>query len=203
MSSFYFPPIKERLRERVTQVGVLLRPEILDAEPERGEHLVVYFRRFAPPSALAALRALDREVHVYGLGPGPTEGKVHYHEVGEKTFLAHLASARALISTAGNQLVGEALYLGKPVLAMPEPKNHEQRINAWFLERSGAGRCIGIEELDEAVLADFLADAARHESAIDRERLCGNREVVARIERLIGEAALPRSARAAMDMRGA
>ena len=45
----------------------------------------------------------------------------------------------AVVSTAGNQLVGEALYLGKPVLVMPERVNFEQAINAHYLEQSGAG----------------------------------------------------------------
>ena len=35
--------------------------------------------------------------------------------------------------------MGEAIYLRKPVLAVPEPGNYEQYINAHFLARMNAG----------------------------------------------------------------
>jgi hypothetical protein len=45
VSSFYQPPLKPHVRN-VTQVGTLLRPEILCARPVVGEHVLVYMRRF-------------------------------------------------------------------------------------------------------------------------------------------------------------
>ena len=54
--------------------------------------------------------------------------------------------ADAVVTTAGNQLVGEVLYLEKPVLAMPESNNFEQFINAFFLEQSGTGSGIELEK---------------------------------------------------------
>lgn len=51
VSSFYFPPLRAGCRN-VTQVGVLLRPELRRATPEREDYFVAYLRRFAPPRVL-------------------------------------------------------------------------------------------------------------------------------------------------------
>ena len=61
VSSFYFPPIRSRYKN-VEQIGVLLRPEILEARRENGNHIVVYLRRFASSSVLDALADCGCEV---------------------------------------------------------------------------------------------------------------------------------------------
>lgn len=83
--------------------------------------------------------ATRREVRMYGLGAQPRRGNLVFRDIDEHRFLEDLATCDAMISTAGNQLVGEALYLAKPVLVLPEARNFEQYINAHFLARSGAG----------------------------------------------------------------
>ena len=45
-------------------------------------------------------------------------------------FAADLASSRAVVATAGHQLISEARYFGKPLLVVPMPNQHEQAINA-------------------------------------------------------------------------
>jgi hypothetical protein len=50
-----------------------------------------------------------------------------------------LAAARAVVCTAGFTLLSEALYLGKPVLALPNRGFFEQALNALYLRRSGRG----------------------------------------------------------------
>ena len=59
----------------------------------------------------------------------------------QERFIDDLAGCQAVVSTAGNQLVGEALHLGKPLLVIPEPRNFEQAVNGHFLEERGAGWC--------------------------------------------------------------
>lgn len=157
VSSFYAPPLRPGCRATF-QVGVMLRPELRDARPVDGEHLLAYVRRSLPSRVLDVLAACGREVRVYGLGAGPPRGGLRFAEVDERGFLADLASCGAVVSTAGNQLVGEALALRKPVLAIPEPGNVEQRINGHFLARSGAGRALEASRLDAAALDAFLGE---------------------------------------------
>lgn len=180
VSSFFAAPIKPAYRNAVTQVGVLLRPEVVRAASSNQGYLVAYLRRFAPPSVLRALRQCGRRVHIYGLGARGEDGNLVFHEVSVGGFVRHLAGCEALISTAGNQLIGEALYLGKPVLALPEPFNFEQYINAHFLARSGAGAWLPLKQLTADAIAAFLA--RRDEFvAVARCRRCDGVEAAARV----------------------
>jgi uncharacterized protein (TIGR00661 family) len=182
VSSFYFPPLRRSCRN-VTQVGVILRPEIIRSRREVGRHLLVYVRRDVPANVFQTLRDCGRPVKVYGLGERPREGNLEYRPICEREFVEDLASCRAVVSTAGNQLVGEALYLLKPVLGLPEKKNCEQRINAHFLAQSGCGAWSRIEDLTPAVLGEFLDRCADYRSRIEPHRLHGNPAALTAIRR--------------------
>ncbi|MGE3313277.1 MAG: glycosyltransferase family protein [Limisphaerales bacterium] len=172
VSSFYFPPLR-RSCVATTQVGVMLRGEIRAARPSHGRYLVAYLRRFAGRGFLEALNAIGREVVVYGLGERPTVGRLRFRAVDEERFLEDLAGCDALLSTAGNQVVGEALYLRKPVFAMPEARNFEQYINAHFLKRTGAGDWLDLERVTENALRDFLDRVDDYRRGIRAGRLDG------------------------------
>lgn len=190
VSSFYTPPLKAAHRD-TTFVGTLMRPEVLRARPEHGTHLVAYIRRHAASSTLAVLAASGREVRVYGLGEAPAQGALRFLPIDERAFLADLAGCAAVITTAGNQLVGEALYLGKPLLVMPERFNFEQAVNAYFLERSGAGWAER-GELTPRRLAAFLDAVPVLRPPIRPEAVCGNHAAVDALERqLVGLPAAP------------
>jgi len=159
-SSFYVPPAREDALD-VHFIGVLLRRQLRDATPSLGEHLVAYLRRTPSEEALDALARLDVPVRLYGPSGVRARGALQPRAIAEGGFIDDLVSCSAVITTAGNQLVGEALHLGKPVLAMPEPGNREQEINAWFLEDTGAGRATTFDALGRAALDDFLAEGPR------------------------------------------
>ncbi len=172
VSSFFFPPLR-RGCHNVTQVGVMLRPEVLARAPERRGHLVAYWRRFVPSSVLDGLQATRREVRIYGLGEQPRRGNLVFRGIEEHRFLEDLATCDALVSTAGNQLVGEALYLSKPILVLPEARNFEQYINAHFLAQTGAGAWVEMERATPAHFTGFLDGLDRFDAAIDRRRMNG------------------------------
>jgi uncharacterized protein (TIGR00661 family) len=172
VSSFYFPPLRANCRN-VTQVGVFLRPEVLAVKPSRGDHLTAYFRRPAPDSVLRTLADCGREVRFYGMGQRPRQGGIRFQPVGESPFVKDLAECAAVVSTAGNQLVGEALHLGKPVFALPEQGNFEQAINAHFLVRTGCGMSCALDEFQPDRLQAFLRELPVLRSRIVRDRMDG------------------------------
>ena len=187
VSSFHFPPLKRRWRDRVVQTGVLLRPEMEHATPEHGSHLCVYLRRFATPAVLGALKASGIEARIYGVGDHGRDGNLVFQSIDERRFLEDLATCRGLVSTAGNQLVGEAHWLGKPVLAMPEPGNEEQSINAWFVSHSGAGVQHDLDTVTAADVRRFAESADELRNHIDRRRLNGNDATLRAIREALGE----------------
>lgn len=173
ISQFYFPPVKRRWRNRVTHAGVLLRPEIEAAQPTDEGFLLVYLKKFATSATLAALRGCGVPVRVYGLGERPAEGAVEFRAVSTDGFARDLAACTALLCTSGNQLVGEALYLGKPVFALPEPNNDEQMMNCLYLADSGAGRWADMNRVTADDVRTFLGNLDKYRSRIDRRRMNG------------------------------
>lgn len=125
-----------------------------------------------------AFRRCGRPVRIYGLGKRPREGNLDFREIDERTFVEDLASCDAVVTTAGNQLVGEALYLEKPVLAMPESNNFEQFINAFFLERSGTGAGVELEKVGPLDVVRFLERVDEFRSRIQPDLLNGNRRAI-------------------------
>jgi uncharacterized protein (TIGR00661 family) len=62
-------------------------------------------------------------------------------------FAADLASCRGVLCSAGQQLIGESHYFGKPVLVVPMPNQHEQEINAHLARKDGIGDWSTIDAL--------------------------------------------------------
>lgn len=185
VSSFYKPPLR-RAWQSTQQVGVLLRPQIASRAGEPGTHLVAYFRRSVDPRVVEALERLGRDVRVYGAGELPSRGKVSFQPVSEDGFIEDLATSEALIASAGNQVVGEALHLGKPVLGIPEPMNFEQHVNAHFIQASGAGETCSHERLTAERIDEFVQRIDDHRARIPTDGHDGTEPTLATIRRMLG-----------------
>ena len=123
----------------------------------RGEHLLVYSS--GSHALLDALRATGVPCRVYGMRDGPeagtSDGAIAFCPRSADGFLEDLRSARAVITGGGFSLLGEAVFLGKPVLAVPLHGQFEQLMNARYLEREGYGACAA--DVGPGELAAFLA----------------------------------------------
>ncbi len=194
VSSFFSTRLRRDVGH-VTSVGVMLRRELWHVRPSDQRHLLVYLRRFAPPRLMEALRRSGREIKIYGLGALPRDGNLHYFEVNETGFFEDLAHCHALISNAGNQLVGEALCLRKPVLALPEEGNFEQSINGHFLAQTGYGVSRDASVFTEEQLTEFLDQVPILREQIEPEAVIGNAAALAAIRRH-----LPRPVQVPLDV---
>ncbi|MGF1464951.1 MAG: glycosyltransferase family protein [Sandaracinaceae bacterium] len=184
VSSFFRAPLRADVHD-VRQIGVLLRPEVRNARPTTGEHLLAYLRRDASDELVDALVALGVPVRLYGLGERPRRGNVEFRPVSAVRFVEDLASAVGLVCTAGNQLIGEAIHLRKPVLAMPERGNYEQEINAHFMRETGAGMTVDAGRLGVADLRTFLRSLDAIAARQRKLRADGTAQAVAWVEGLI------------------
>ena len=182
ISSFFFAPVKAS-QTHVVPVGVLIRPELRRATIEDRGHLVAYVRRTASDRMLMALGRGGRPGKVYGLGAQPSRGDLSFHPIDPFRFVEHLATSSGLVTTTGNQLVGESLWLGKPVFGMPEIGNYEQQqIHTRFLVRSGAGMGGEMSTLTAREIQTFLDRIPQLRAAIDRRRLDGLPVALGRVE---------------------
>jgi uncharacterized protein (TIGR00661 family) len=188
VSSFYHPPLHPRARN-ATQVGVMLRAELVNAKPADDGFLLVYLRRFAQSKLLEALRSCERNVRVYGLGGQPRDGNIEYFEVHESRFMRDLVRCHAVISNAGNQLIGEAFHLGKPALALPESGNFEQAVNGHLVDCSGGGFARDPDRFGYADLREFLERIPELKGRLNSANFSGNLPALAVIERYLDRAA--------------
>jgi uncharacterized protein (TIGR00661 family) len=183
--SAFFRPRLRRGWEHVVQVGPLLRREVVAATPRDDGHLLSYLRRHTPFSAVAALADCGLPVKVYGLGKREPVGNASFYDIDERRFVEDLAGCRALVSAAGNQLIGESLHLGKPMLVLPERAHSEQLMNGFFLAEMGCGAFALLEEVTPGHVRGFLDDLDGYAPALAgmAGRMDGTPEVLRVIER--------------------
>jgi uncharacterized protein (TIGR00661 family) len=165
ISAFFRPPLRHGW-EHAVQVGPLLRPEVAAARPSDGGFVLSYLRRHTPFSTIEALADCGVPVRVYGLGEREAVGRVSFHAIDDAVFVADLAACTALVAAAGNQLIGEALHLGKPMLVLPEVAHAEQSMNAHFLRSMGCGDFCPLEEVTPDRMRRFLEERDRHRAAL-------------------------------------
>ena len=86
---------------------------------------------------------------------------LRFNQLHDTKFLEFMARCRGLVCTAGFESVSEALFLGKPVLAVPIEGHYEQLCNAFEIEKMGCG--IRSDKFDMNLLTNFIAqyDATR------------------------------------------
>ena len=138
--SFVFPPIVSR--------------RIRDLVPSNKGHTLVYLTS-GFDSLLPVLQEFTEEqFFIYGYDRHEVDGNLHFFPKSQVQFANHLASANAVIATAGFTLMSEALFLRKPYMALPMKGQYEQELNAWQLTQSGYG--LGCEKPDADVIGHFL-----------------------------------------------
>jgi len=96
----------------------------------------------------------EQQFVVYGSGQEGVRGNLQFKAFSSDGFLRDLAACRSVIATAGFTLISEALYLGKPYLAMPMHGQFEQQLNALCLEEIGCGLNAGVVNHD--VIKNFF-----------------------------------------------
>ena len=103
-------------------------------------------------------------------------------------FVDDLASSRGVIAGGGFTLMGEAVYLHKPMLAVPLQHQFEQVMNARYLEQLGFGR-MAKSLTDPAVVRDFVAAIPGCEEKLAGYRQEGNQLLFHKVDELLDRAA--------------
>lgn len=110
-----------------------------------------------------------------------------FYRLDDERFLGSMARCSGLVTTAGFESVCEAMYLGKPVLAVPVEGHYEQACNALDAAQAGAG--IASDTFDLDALLDFLP---RYQSPAPRFRAWAAQAETRVVEALEHAAGAPR-----------
>ena len=189
ITTFFYPEVDKK---NTSLHPPILRPEILAATPSAGEHLLVYQTKVGHGALLEALGQCGLECRIYGmrrdLEAEEVEGNLRFRPFGEKGFIDDLASARAVVAGAGFTLMGEAVYLGKPMLAIPLEGQFEQLLNARYLQYEGYGQAAS-DGVDSATLGEFLGDVPRYTEKLASYSQDGNRDLLDAVDHHLDKAA--------------
>ena len=178
--------------ERTRLFPPILRPEILAAKRRKGDHLLVYTTGEGNDSFAETLQKSGLECRIYGmrrdLKSEVVEGNLRFQPFSEDKFIDDLASSRAVIAGGGFTLMGEAVYLRKPMLAVPLARQFEQVLNARYLELEGYGR--HAETLDDPkTVTDFLQAIPGCEEKLAGYSQDGNTKITRAIDEWLDKAA--------------
>ena len=190
ISTFFYPPVR---KPRTTLVPPILRPEILAARAQvrRGDHLLIYQTSDTNTGLAAMLEATGLECRIYGLRRGiaaeQVEGNLRYRPFSEAGFIEDLATARGVIAGGGFTLMGEAVYLRKPMLSVPIVGQFEQVLNGLYLEKLGFGRTTRV--LDAEAVRRFVDAIPSCEAALAGYEQNGNERVFEVLDELLARAA--------------
>lgn len=180
VTTFFYPPVR---KPRTTLHPPILRAEILEARPEKGQHLLVYQTSTSYGEMLQELRRSGVECRIYGVRRGiareEVEGNLRFRPFSEAGFVDDLRTARGVLSNGGFTLMGEAVSLHKPMLSVPVKKQFEQVLNARYLAAEGYG--LAADELTAAALGEFLERIPDFERQLAGYRQDGNRDLLARL----------------------
>ncbi len=182
VTTFFHPEIR---KPNTHLFPPILRQEILSAPSIRGEHLLVYQTGEGNDALATHLEKSGYECRVYGMKRDLTEdlveGNLRFRPFSEAGFIDDLRTARAVVAGGGFTLMGEAVFLKKPMLCMPLAGQFEQIMNARYLEAEGFGK-EAKDLADPAELATFLERLPAYEEALSRTSHDGNRSILQAID---------------------
>lgn len=189
ITTFFHPEVR---KDRTRLFPPILRPEILRVKRRTGDHLLVYTTGEGNTSLAEALRECGLECRIYGmrrdLKSEVVDGNLRFQPFSEDGFIDDLASSRGVIAGGGFTLMGEAVYLRKPMLAIPLARQFEQVLNARYLELEGYGRHAPTLD-DPRTVPDFLAALPRCEEKLSTYAQDGNTRIMQAIDEWLDKAA--------------
>ncbi|MBO0939361.1 glycosyl transferase [Fibrella sp. HMF5335] len=146
--------------QRLRVVPPLLRQEISKLVATREPYFLAYTTQPGLRSQVLAVHKQhpDQPLRYYHAGATETEQAVDETftecKLDGQRYLSDMARCSAMVTTAGFESVCEAMYLGKPVLMMPQPNHYEQACNAQDGQRAGAG--LAAESFDLSGFMHYL-----------------------------------------------
>jgi uncharacterized protein (TIGR00661 family) len=189
ITTFFRPTIR---KPDTTLYPPILRPEILAAERRKGDHVLVYQTAEGNEALAETLAKTGLEYRIYGMRRSITEeqveGNLRYRPFSERGFIDDLKSARGVIAAGGFTLMGEAVYLHKPMLAVPVRHQFEQLLNARYLAREGFGRA-ALTLDDPHAVRDFIEAIPACEEKLATYQQDGNTLVLEALDRFLDRAA--------------
>jgi uncharacterized protein (TIGR00661 family) len=181
VTSFFTAPLRH---PRTFLFPPILRNEVLQTRPREGDDVLVYVTSPAP-DLVRLLSSVRGRFIAYGFGRESTDGNIQFKQPSLPGFLEDLAGCKAVIANAGFSLLSEALYLGKPYLAVPVEHQFEQIFNAYYVGKMGYGAYW--DELNKERIESFLFNLPLYRGNLAAYPRTDNSVLLRKLDELIAE----------------
>lgn len=163
VSTFYHNSIKRNSHKTIL-TNCFMRKLLENTKPTDDGFILLYYKISSGATILKELHKISDKykIKVYGCPKdkrdygGLKTGNIQYFDILNEPFIKDLASCSYLFCSSGNQLLGEAVFYGKPIFTVPEVNQAEQFINAHFIEKLGFGVHCNLNEISLDKINSFI-----------------------------------------------
>lgn len=181
ITTFFYPKIE---RKNTLLVPSLMRKELLDAHPKKGNHVLVYQTSTSNVLMFEVLKSIPKQKFiVYGFNKSKKDKNLTFKKFSETGFIRDLAECKAVIMNGGFSLMSESVFLKKPVFSIPVHDHFEQLINAIYLEKLGFG--VFYDKITSLRFERFLSDLPNYEKNLKKNAQKDNSEAFKVIDETI------------------
>lgn len=165
LTTFCEIPIKSKYINKVKAVGPLIRKNIIEIRDKikYEDFILIYAHKVLGSKLFPILTKLkDYRFVVFTTDNFNSTGFLYrrewieYHSIDPVKFVKKLSECKAVISSAGNTLLSESVFLKKPFYGIGLQGLFEQRLNLYLLNNTGWGDGCKISELTEKHILNFL-----------------------------------------------
>ncbi|MBI5073410.1 hypothetical protein HZA99_06350 [Candidatus Woesearchaeota archaeon] len=164
--SFFFPSL---IKKNTTLLPPLIRHEIQELKKKKYQtngHIFVYQTSPSYTKLISVLKQIDRTFILYGFNREEIVGNLQFKRFNDNEHLVDLATADAVIINGGFTTLSEALYLEKPIFAIPVHRQFEQILNGYYLDKLGYG--VTVPEITAENFTLFLDNKEHYRKNIQK-----------------------------------
>ncbi|MBU1199222.1 MAG: hypothetical protein KKF46_03945 [Nanoarchaeota archaeon] len=158
-----FQPELRKKKYRKTEIivtGPIIRKEIeeLKHKVKKQDFVLVYVKPVLEKAIIPKLKKINQKFIIYVSDPGKYKKtkNIKYKRHSHTGFANDMTACKAVISSAGEQLMSEALFLGKPLFLMPEVGSFEQTFNGRNAKNALVGDYKDITKVKKEDIIKFL-----------------------------------------------
>lgn len=174
ITTFFYPKVKNP--ENTVLYPPILRKEIFECESTVDNHVLVYQTSDSNNQLIETLSQSNENFIVYGFNKEEIKDNMVFKEFNEDEFFNDLASAKAVLTNGGFTLIGESLYLKKPLYCQPIKGQFEQILNGVYIEKLGYGELH--DELNIDLFNNFMSNLSVYGENLKSYETVGNNNAI-------------------------
>lgn len=187
LTTFTEVPIKPKYKNKVEAIGPLIRNNIVELRDKikYEDYILVYAHKVLGLKLFPILSNIKDHKFVIFTTDDFDDNKflykrdwIEYHSIDPVNFIDKLLKCKAVISSAGNTLLSEAIFLKKPFFGIGLQGLFEQRLNLYLLENAGWGEGCKISELTESHILNFLNNINKYQIRLKDVETADNTDII-------------------------